>query len=740
MNATTNTANQPLLMQRRPELVSREITYRRRSYWSVKDPLSLRYYQLRDEEHYILSLLDGRTSLQTIQQRFQQKFAPRRIDVPQLNWFLGMLHREGLVVSAAADQGWQLLDRRRRTQRRRFWGSLGNVLAIRFRGIDPSSMVEVLYPLVRWAYSPWCVAMMVVLMMAAAALCLQELPAIIARLPTFGEFFSGHNLVWMAVALALAKVLHELGHALTCRHFGGQCRELGVMLLVFTPCLYCNVSDAWMIPNKWRRIAVSAAGIYVELVLAAICLLLWWVSEPGALNAFCLNLFFVCSAGTVLFNGNPLLRYDGYFMLADWCEMPNLAQRGDQYVRERLLRLCAGIESDAVPPARGERTLFVTYTIASWVYRLFILTAILWFCHAALKPYGLQSLAAGLAIVTVGGMLAMPILEAVTTLRERARRRKLRWMRLAMVFVIAGVAVTALAMVPMPLRIHAPVVLEPSEAAALYVTAPGLLVEAVREGDLVTRGQMIARLENVELEKEVAQLAADLAVQKIHIQNLTNRQSQDTPGDVAGSGGQLPAAIEALADLESRWLSRLTEQQRLTVRAPTTGIVLPPRPTTNDVPVGELAFWSETPLAPRNLGGALESGTRICLIGDPDRLDAQLIVEQSDISFVRIGQKARICVDELPGRFLTGRVTEISRRETDEPLPELVAKSLVPVRTGSDKAANLTVTSYQVRVALDPHDDTIPLRASGRAVILAEPQTLGRRAYDFACRTFRVEM
>ena len=109
MNATTNAINQPLPLQRRPELESREIVYRRQRYWSVKDPLSLRYFQLRDEEHFILSLLDGRTSLETIQQRFQERYAPRRIELPQLNWFLGMLHREGLVVSDAKEQGQQLI-------------------------------------------------------------------------------------------------------------------------------------------------------------------------------------------------------------------------------------------------------------------------------------------------------------------------------------------------------------------------------------------------------------------------------------------------------------------------------------------------------------------------------------------------------------------------------------------------------------------------------------------------------
>ncbi len=152
------------------------------------------------------------------------------------------------------------------------------------------------------------------------------------------------------LALAVVKVLHELGHALTCKHFGGDCHEIGVLLLFFTPCLYCNVSDAWLFPGKWPRIAVSAAGIAVEVFLAAIATFLWWFSIPGVFNTLCLNIMIVCSLNTLLINGNPLLRYDGYYVLADLLDVPNLGQQS----RWLLGRLLAGffLGSDP-PPDRG---------------------------------------------------------------------------------------------------------------------------------------------------------------------------------------------------------------------------------------------------------------------------------------------------------------------------------------------------------------------------------------------------
>ena len=135
------------------------------------------------------------------------------------------------------------------------------------------------------------------------------------KLPEFHQFFGPSNWFYLAIAMGFTKVLHEFGHGLSCKHFGGECHELGVMLLVLTPCLYCNVSDSWMLPNKWHRAFIGAAGMYVEICIASIATFLWWFSAPGLLNNICLSTMFVCSVSTVVFNGNPLLRYDGYYIL-----------------------------------------------------------------------------------------------------------------------------------------------------------------------------------------------------------------------------------------------------------------------------------------------------------------------------------------------------------------------------------------------------------------------------------------
>lgn len=139
-------------------------------------------------------------------------------------------------------------------------------------------------------------------------------------------FVTSANVAWLGVALMIVKTLHELGHALAARRYGCRCREMGVQLFFLLPCLYTNVSEVWLVPSKWRRIAVSAAGMYVELFLAAVATIVWWLAEPGPLASIAWSVMLVASFGTLVLNGNPLMRYDGYYILADLAEVPNLEQ------------------------------------------------------------------------------------------------------------------------------------------------------------------------------------------------------------------------------------------------------------------------------------------------------------------------------------------------------------------------------------------------------------------------------
>lgn len=726
----------PLGLRRRPDLHLEPQQYGRERYWLVKDPVSLGYFHLCEEEHAVLKMLDGQASLTQIKQRFEKAFAPLQVTLDQLYAFVGRLHDLGLLVADAFGQGAQLIERQARRRRHSRLAVISNVLAIRLPGLNPQPLLHWMYPKMRWIFSPWFLALCAGLVIAAVGLATVQFHVLQQKLPDFHAFVTSHNIVWLFVALALAKVLHELGHALTCQHVGGQCHEIGLLLLVFTPCLYCDVSDVWTIAGKWRRIAVSAAGIIVEVCLAAAATLLWRFSSPGIFNTLCLQLMIVCSINTLLLNGNPLLRYDGYYVIADLIEVPNLAQQSQALVSRAAARLLLGVRlpPDRSLPARHRAGLIV-YGVASVAYRWFVVICILWFCHRVAKVYHLEAIVQGLAVLVIAGMVIAPGWQLVRFLRSPVVRRGIRGFRAVVVPAILLALLIAAAMLPLPFRVTAPVVLEPRDARRVYVTVPGRLVKAVAPGEAIAKGQELARLVNLDIEKEIVELTGQRNQQRLQLENARLRMIDDP-----SIGKEVPWAESALADIEGRLHQRRKDQESLIVRAPIGGIVLPPpRVPASSKTRGQLEAWQGSPLDRRNIDSTLEKGTLLCLVGSPSPVEAFLVVDQADVNFVRKGQRVRLQLDEAPGKVLDGRIVELANLDLKVVPRELVSGNETPVRVDEKGIARPLATSYQARVVLDGADDAKFLPGTrGRARILADPQSLAQRVWRFLQRTFNL--
>ena len=358
-DSLVNSAMRPLQLRRRPDLESKKHRYHGRSYWVVKEPVGLNYYRFHEEEFAILNMLDGQTSLQEIKDRFQNEFAPQRITLQDLQQFVGMLHRSGLVISQASGQGRQLRRRGDEKKKKERLGKLANIFALRFRGIDPERILNFLNPFTWWLFTLPALICVAMFGLSALTLVLVNFQEFRTKLPTFEQFFAADNWIWLGATMAIVKILHEFGHGLSCKRYGGECHEMGFMFLVFTPCLYCNVSDSWMLPNKWHRVFIGAAGMYVELMLASIATYLWWFSEPGMVNFLCLSVMFICSVSTVVFNGNPLLRFDGYYILMDILEIPNLRQKATEILKRWFQQYCLGIGAARKPVLAAQEAVLV---------------------------------------------------------------------------------------------------------------------------------------------------------------------------------------------------------------------------------------------------------------------------------------------------------------------------------------------------------------------------------------------
>ncbi|MCO6456515.1 MAG: HlyD family efflux transporter periplasmic adaptor subunit [Pirellulaceae bacterium] len=723
-----------LAVRKRPDLVEQPQWFRGRRYWVVKDPVALEYTRLREEEHAILQMLDGRASLEEIRNRFNERFAPWQLSARRLQAFIGTLYRSGLVLSTAAGQGEQLFERAGQRRRRERWQACGNPLAIRFRGVDAEPILDWLYPPLRWLFSGWVLAAWCLLVVTALALVAVQFDELQARLPDFQTFFASRNMLWLAVALGFTKVLHELGHALACRHFGGECHELGLMLLVFTPCLYCNVTDSWMLTNKWHRMAISTAGMFVELFLAAACTWIWWFSQPGLLNTICLNTMFVCSLNTLLLNGNPLLRYDGYYILSDLVEVPNLWQESRDVVRGWLRRVLLGWRSDAEPlHSASMRWMLGGYGLASMVYRVVVLVTILWFLFRVLEPLGLRVVAELLLGLVVIGGLVMPAIRAVQVLRDPVQRRRIRGWRLAASVAALSALAGLLVCVPLPFGVRAAAVIEPLDARYVYVPVEGRLVEALPAGSTVKPGEVVARLDRPDLEREVLALSAEVSQLKLRVENLESLRLRDPR-----AAELLPVLQEQLAGKQLELAQQRRDVERLVLRAPAEGTVLAPpwtpQPETADRHA--LGQWWGSPLEPRNLGSWLATETLVCVVGQPGEFQATLFVEQSEIEFVRPGQRVRLAVDAAPGRVLRGTIQELAAVDAEN-VPRILAESdRMPTRPDATGRLRPVETLFQVRVRLDEQDHPLLVHACGRARIVAAPQSLAQRLLRYLSRTF----
>ncbi|MEI8375910.1 MAG: hemolysin D [Planctomycetota bacterium] len=735
-----------LSIRRRPDLIARRQHYLGRSYWVVKDPVGLNYFRFQEEEYALLNWLDGEVSLDALKDRFEKEFPPQKITLEELQQFLGMLHRSGLVIAGVGGQGKQLLKRRRERRRKEFLGALANVLCIRFKGFDPERFLNWLYPFVSWFYTRTVVIGCIGLGLSALTLVMVQFHIFTSRLPAFHEFFSFENALLLSVTLGVTKVLHEFGHGMMCKHFGGECHEMGVMFLVLTPCLYCNVSDSWLLPSKWHRAAIGAGGMYVELILASVATWIWWFSEPGLLNHLCLNIMFVCSVSTLIFNANPLLRYDGYYILSDVTEIPNLRQKSTAVLSRKMGLWFLGLEQPEDPflPERNQ-IFFAIYSVAAAIYQWVVVYSILFFLYHVFKPYRLEKIGQMLAMASLWGLIVMPLYQLGKFFYVPGRLEKVKKARMFTSLAIVIPILLAIFFIPLPHTVIATMEVQPHGADPLYIntTEGGCLVQVnVKAGQAVVKGQQLAVLENKDLDMEIAKLVAkekEFTVRLTSLRSLSHydRKSPET----------IPQLENALESVRKQRKEEESIRDRLILKATRDGTVLPPPPTPathqEGVEGGQLPSWSGTPLDEESYRPFLKEGVLFCLVGDPRNLEAILVIDQGDIDYVKVNQTVDLKFDALPHDALHGRIERISvsnlkitpRRLSTKAGGELPSK--VDPETGVETPQS---ASYQALVPITDEEGVVLVGLRGRAKIHTEPLSLGARLWRLITNTFNFRL
>lgn len=725
------TADRVLGVRARGDLESIEVAFGGEASFVIKDPVAGESFHLTAEEHRLLAALRQPVSLRGLQRIIEGEFAPRRASIPQLQQFVNQLYDQGLLVSDAPGQGDELLARGRTRRRRMRWSSVMQVLSIRLGEFRAAPLVDRLYAALGWLFSPWALVAAVLVILFAAFAAIADAPTLATRLPSLGDLVSLHRVPLWIAAIAAVKVVHELAHALTCRHFGARPAGMGLLLLAGAPALYCDVSDAWRLPSKWQRMAVAGAGMFVELVIASIALLAWLHAVPGIFSAVCLSLIVVCSIGTLAVNANPLGRFDGYYLLADWLEVPNLAERARGVVSGAWRRWLLG-EPRQVDPfvsPRKHRALWI-YAVLSKIYLAAVLIGLMVIGVKLAKPHGLENVVYTLAAVAFAGLLLRPIASLVRLGRNPSLRARMRWLRVAATLLLLAGAGAAAWWWPMTHRIEAPLVALPADSRPMFAVAGGELVDAAAVGSWVQAGDVVARLSNPELQLALIELEGRVREKRLRLDQLRTLQAVQP-----AASRMIPTAAAELADAEAQLAEQQAMVDSLVICAPRAGLVLapPPRPADRR-DEGMLPRWHGAALDERNRGAWIEPGTPLAVVAAPGDWIAWAGVDQADAPAVTAGQSARVLFDEQPLTIIPARVMQVSRRaRTNEATPF----SEVQADSTSRDATLLGDDRYHVvEFTLEAPSDVFLVGARGTVKITAEESTLGQLAWLHLRRAF----
>ncbi|MEW4487266.1 site-2 protease family protein [Thalassoglobus sp. JC818] len=703
--------------------------------WTVRDPLSQQFFLLREHDFFVFQCLKSKTTIQEIQRQFFQRFAPVQLSETQILSFIQRLWNQGLVSIDRPGMSENLVRGNRESERRARWNKFTNVLAIRFRGFDPDQLLTTTLPYVRWIFHPASIACFTVLVSIAFGIVFAEADRISMELVGLKVLFSPQHLVWLMITIAAIKVIHELGHGFTCKYFGGECHEMGLMLLALTPCLYCNVSDSWRLPNRWQRILISASGILVEVVIAAVCTILWALSAPGTFHLICLYVMVVASINTLLLNGNPLLRYDGYYILSDYTNVPNLRSRAQAQLSALSRRLLYGVGSPMARTSTMSAKLGLTfYGLASSIYLTLVIFTILWMIYSLLKPYGLEALAVLIGVGMLTARLAQVSLHQFHTARVLMEQKELRWPRALIGFGGVVAALWLVLLIPLPNAVTAPCQIRAGQRTAVYVSVPGIIEsENVRPGQEVAEGEVIAKLRNPDLAFRRLQKESSVGQQRKKIE-IMNRQVGIDPSIAA----ELPTARTMLNELENQLMELDEEIQRLTLRAPSSGAFLPTELPPLHHSDDSLVVADVPPSDQRVRGAWLVQGTLFGYVAPSVHREAVVYVPENEIVELSAGQSVSIVVPEQPAQSFSGTIVEVGAEPVQNVPLELTVTGQFSGQMDQSGGIRPVSPSYAVIVQLDASASELMLHQTGNARIRLPSEPLLSHISKWLRRTFLI--
>ncbi|MCB9841310.1 MAG: efflux RND transporter periplasmic adaptor subunit [Phycisphaeraceae bacterium] len=548
----------------RPHVQITRQHYRGRRWHVVHDPATNQFYRLNPIAHEFIGMLDGRRSVEDVWKISLERHAdaaPTQNEVIQL---LSQMYQSNLLSGDVPPETEQLLQRGTRRRKQKAIQQAIGLMYFRIRLFNPDAFLAWIEPILRPILNRWGFLLWLALMVFTGS---QLLPHWERLSGGFEDAIAPSNWGWMFAMFVLAKAIHETGHGVICKRFGGQVPELGFMLLVLIPAPYVDASAAWAFESKWKRISVGAGGMIFELGLACLAALVWLNSAEGQLvHQLSYNLMLTASISTILFNANPLMKFDGYYILSDLIEVPNLMQRSQQMLQHLAKKYLYRLKNETPPTTQpGERVTLVVYGILAMAYRIFLFISITTYVLGLLFGLGVM-----LAIWTGTMWFILPAGKFVHWLASHQSLSEHRFRAVATSVALGALVLVAIGVVPVQDRRRASGVVVSLTDPGVFAGADGFIAAAhVVPGDWVRAGDPIVTLENPEYEARLELHRASIREAEI----LERRATVQSPvqADVVRQ------RIEALRRQEAYLQERMS---RLVVRAPHDGFVVGLDPAT----------------------------------------------------------------------------------------------------------------------------------------------------------------
>ncbi len=586
----------------RPHVQITRQHYRGQRWHVVHDPATNNFFRLSPIAHEYVSLLDGRRTVEEVWHLALTRHeddAPTQNEVIQL---LSQLYNSNLLSVEASPEVEQLLGRGRERTRKKVQQQAIGLMYFRVKLINPDRLLTLLEPILRpilnrWGFLAWCALVLVALF--------NVLPEWESLRNGFGSAIAPANWGWMIVVFIVTKLIHETGHGVICKRFGGQVPELGVMMLVLLPAPYVDASACWAFPSKWQRIAVGAGGMIFELFVASIAAFVWLATKHtgGLAHQVAYNAMLTASVSTVLFNANPLMRFDGYYMLADLLEVPNLMQRSTQMLRHLALKHLYRVRDTTPPSSSGsEQAILAVYGALAMAYRIFLFFSITLYVMGKLFAIGLI-----LAVWTAAMWFILPVGGFVHWLATGNQIAEFRARAVLTSIALAILLALGVGVIPAPDRRRADGVVEGEARSGVFFGTDGFVkIAHARPGDRVKRGDPIVTLESPELTADLGSTRAKL----VEAEAMERAATAKDQGE-----GQAQVTRDRVETL--RGMQKILDERaaKLVVRAPHDGVVV------GQDPAGLVGSYAK-------------GGKQVCEVVDSEHLRIAATLTQTEASWL----------------------------------------------------------------------------------------------------------